>query len=333
MLELYTPSPEPRKKKCASPLAHSYGQGHLYPDVVITSATALPLPPPPPPQQQSAHARFYTYPTHTNAPPPPPPPPPTIERLVRLPALYPARKAALLHHAAAPHDLASNLWLLKHGEDGAWYPRPGRGELGRMARPERAGLGADVVLRAWEGGVAEGDVGDGGGGVCKVWVGDVLRGEEGVEEEEGKMLPTWSCGGNGADDDEDDDDGAASDASSSPSAAAHSSSSSRTADDPYITYLSVVSTTTYNSNRGTPLFRLERTGSRNAALAAAYHNAAVRGWSTVFTCVVRGGVELELAEVRGGVEAFRRVRGVGELLGGGGRGGGEGGGGRVRVFY
>lgn len=74
------------------------------------------------------------------------------------------------------------------------------------------------------------------------------------------------------------------------------------------------------------VYKVERVGGTGACLAAAYHNAALRGWSTVFCCAVLGdGGDLGGEGV--GLEGFERVGGLAALVLGRGEEG------KVRVFY
>lgn len=63
--------------------------------------------------------------------------------------------------------------------------------------------------------------------------------------------------------------------------------------------------------RDTPLFKVVRTGSREAAAAQAFLDAGAKGWSTVFTCVVKEGAEL--SKMRD--EDFVRVEQCWEVVG------------------
>lgn len=75
------------------------------------------------------------------------------------------------------------------------------------------------------------------------------------------------------------------------------------------------------------VYRVEITGSREACLTRAYHNAALYGWGTVFCCVVQGGKEPSRAKP--GLDGFERVGGLGALV----ASETDGDNGKIKVFY
>ena len=54
---------------------------------------------------------------------------------------------------------------------------------------------------------------------------------------------------------------------------------------------------------GTPIYKVVKSGSRDAAATQAFYDAGANGWSTLFTCAVRSDVDWAIAAEEG----FRRV--------------------------
>ncbi|KAF2091958.1 hypothetical protein K490DRAFT_53124 [Saccharata proteae CBS 121410] len=300
-------------------------------------------PPPPPPPPPGMNQDCWG-----NVPPPPPPPgkrgkkmardeiesvqglmPPrgTTERVVRLSAVNTNRRAMLLHYAAAPFDLHENLWILKYGEANKWYTRPATSELERLRKFEDAGLGPDVrnwachepdclhpapsnMVKLQFGevmGVADPDE-------RQCWCGEFVEEEDTVcrfgkscskkrnvrDAISNELLVYLSVVEADKRDTDDDQDAA---------------------DD-----MSFVGSTAKDDQccDGSKIYKLEKTGSKNACAARAYQNAALRGWSTIFSCVIKG--EVDLAKMSGGIKCFERVRNLGDLLG-------DAEGGKIKIFY
>ena len=75
---------------------------------------------------------------------------------------------------------------------------------------------------------------------------------------------------------------------------------------------------------GMPIYRVVRSGSRQAAASQAFYTAGGSGWSTVFTCVVADKVEAE--GIPPAAKLFQRVKSLGELIE-------DSGDGKIRVLY
>ncbi|KAL1393247.1 hypothetical protein HDK64DRAFT_259698 [Phyllosticta capitalensis] len=303
----------------------------------VDQSSTLPCPPPPPPPLPPPP--FCGGPGLNSFPCPPPPPPqfvplstvfssldlkfrryePSIEHTVKFPTFtkkskLPPRLGSLLHHRASPFDLHNWLWLLKYGEQERWYARPAEAELARLRRFEAKGLGSELVDL-----VAQGDgeepAPSTAAPVVKVWVGEVMgaspEGENPwtgmpyrepttpAEERrlENEFLVYYSVveapsqpddADSVRDDDEDDD-------------------------------VRHVSRNAFDGCEalagGRKVYKVERTGSADACLARAWHNAVFNGWSTVFSCVLSGDVDFVQADQQGlGVNAFERVSCGAKLL-------------------
>ena len=63
---------------------------------------------------------------------------------------------------------------------------------------------------------------------------------------------------------------------------------------------------------GMPIYRVVRSGSRQAAASQAFYTAGGSGWSTVFTCAVADKVEAE--GIPPAAKLFQRVKSLGELI-------------------
>ncbi|KAK7542048.1 uncharacterized protein J3D65DRAFT_197248 [Phyllosticta citribraziliensis] len=305
----------------------------------------LPGPPPPPPP-------FHCGPGPHHLPIPPPPPPPIvapaaysamdlirtrywnqtpIERTLQLhqtnSILDPPRTGVLLHHRASPFDLHHWLWLLKYGEPEQWYTRPAEAELARLRRFEAKGLGSDVADL-----VAQGDGEERQPATCartvKLWVGEVM----------GVTSPSPQHPGN----------------SYSP----FPDATQRRLENEFLVFYSIVEAPERQDDDeladgaadgeadedevrsrarsscgealagGRKVYKVERTGNVDACLARAWHNATVNGWSTVFSCVVGGHVDLVQADQGMGVNGFERVNQLSQLVGDL-----QGSSGRTKIFY
>jgi hypothetical protein len=76
---------------------------------------------------------------------------------------------------------------------------------------------------------------------------------------------------------------------------------------------------------GTPLFRVVRSGSRDAAAAQAFYDAGGHQWSTAFVCVLKD--EEDEIRLTTKPDSFERVKTLGKVLEDTAPGG------KVRVFY
>lgn len=255
-----------------------------------------------------------------------------IERTLQLhqanSILSPPRTGVLLHHRASPFDLHHWLWLLKYGEPEQWYTRPAEAELARLRRFETKGLGSDVADLVAQSDGEERQPATGARTV-KLWVGEVMgvaspspqhpghsysRFPDGTQRRlENEFLVFYSIveAPERQDDELGDGDGAAD------GEADEDESRSRV-----------------RSSRGEALaggrkvYKVERTGNVDACLARAWHNATIHGWSTVFSCVVGGHVDLVSADQGMGANGFERVNLLSQLVGDS-----QGSSGRPKIFY
>ncbi|KAK7620714.1 hypothetical protein IWX50DRAFT_153763 [Phyllosticta citricarpa] len=243
-----------------------------------------------------------------------------------------SRTGILLHHRASPFDLHHWLWLLKYGEPERWYARPAEAELARLRRFEAKGLSSDVAdLIANED--SEERQPATRARVVKLWVGEVMgfspspsppppfpcsyplcSSDFDIDAQrrlENEFLVFYSVVeaperldddelGDSDGDDEDDE---------------HRTRSTRRACDEALA-------------GGEKVYKVERTGSVDACLARAWHNAIFNGWSTVFSCVVAGHVDMVQADNGMGVNGFERVDRLDQLVGGS-----QGASGKTRIFY
>lgn len=280
-----------------------------------------------------------------------------LERVVRLPTGGPVRRAALTHHTATPFDLNNYMWLLRHGEPDVWYAHPSYAELKRIRRLEAAGLADEIPALLPSGKTTTttttttprcttttAPMRPAPADTVRVHVGAVM----GVHQNRPAYCWCLPLGEGPAD-------------AQCPAGGAElcDARCRRAVENAFLTYYMVVEAPrsvmaeddaafdAYGSYPPPPpppppsrppqyaagsrgeevVYRLERVGSRDACVARAYHNAALKGWSTVFCCVVRGDVEM--GEVRTpGLEGFERVGGLAALVADS-----YGEDGKVRVFY
>lgn len=246
-------------------------------------------------------------------PPPPPPPPgyssvaynPDIEvsssesfipanysdegisshsRLVRI---LPFRRTAFVTtHRAQATDFKEFEWLLKYGSTETWYEKPSNATLKRMKAAELLGEEADELPVSSAKPIEV--------QTPKVWTSAALT------------TPT-------------DDDIYECIADHAPQNAGASyirtcqqctDAKSEALDATDLSYCLVFSSTQSHdfiaagpfANCGRPIYKLVKCGSREAAVAEAFHGTGFNGWNLVFSCVIRGDVSVE---ERGG--KFRRV--------------------------
>ncbi|GME52487.1 chloride chloride channel family [Neofusicoccum parvum] len=193
-----------------------------------------------------------------------------LERVVRLPAGGPARRAALTHHAATPFDLNTHLWLLQHGEPDRWYTRPSSAQLRRFRQLAALDAGDDAATLLNATCTAN----------ARPAPADVVRIAAG---------PVMGAAAAAADDDDDIDAFLTFYMVIEAPRAASPPADDRL--DHFAPYPPAPPLAPAGCRGEDRVYRVERAGSAAACAAAAYHNAALRGWSTVFCCAVAGEAE------------------------------------------
>lgn len=206
----------------------------------------------------------------------------------RLLRLLPFRRNAFVTtHRAQATDFKEVEWLLKYGSTETWYEKPSNTTLKRMKAAELLDEEADELLVS---SAKPTEV-----RTPKVWASGALT------------TPT-------------DDDVYECTADHAPQNAGASytrtcqqctDAKSETLEATDLSYCLVFSSTQEHdftvgkgaSRDGRSIYKLVKCGSRETAIAEAFHATGLNGWNLVFSCVVRGD---ESVEERGG--KFRRVR-------------------------
>lgn len=311
--------------------------------IVVSPVDIQPPPPPPPPPPPTA--TFRVPPTSGHLPPATVPPgyptrvkrriittvesaqqlrpteTPLTERIVSLHIGGVHQRAALNHRSASLFDFNKFLWLLRFCEVGSWHTRPSKRDLKRFGRLEAAGLGDEIPALLATSGMS---IVPAPASILSISVGEVM-------DVSSTQHDTCWCPAEG--------EGPAD--LHCPSGGRFCNARNRQSiDGAFLTYYMVMEGEKATPEQGgaygssasslyppppPPLpfgttqqvsrekvFKIEKVGSREACLTEAYHTAVLRGWSTVFTCVVCGDPDLN--EAKPGLEGFRRVDSLASLL-------------------
>lgn len=300
----------------------------LLPPVATPPAESYPPPPPPPPPpvQGAPPTRQRVLPKRpildvvesaqqlrpTGTPP--------IERIADLLVGGVHQRVALTHHPATPFDLNNYLWLLKYGKVNCWYALPSQEDFKRFEKLESVGLVDEIP-----GYLTKSDTPSvpAPTNTLSIWVGEVMgvfskqydtRAPANKAPADPHRHVDWPfCEADGH----------------------------KMLNEAMLTFYIVSERAEAKSLEESghefrtsglyppppppppfgvipqqvgkeKVFKIEKVGSMEACLARVYHNAALHGLSTVFTCVVRGDPDLK--EARPGLDGFQRVPNLVSLL-------------------